>query len=359
MRIPFNIARAGKTRAITYIKNVLAQYFPNAFSFRPTAIDIYPTFRCNLKCIHCNYWRHKFQGGELPAGKWNEIIIDLRKWLGVFTLRICGGEPLVRRDIIDIIAFARGQGIFTVLSTNGTLISQDFAEAILQSKLNFISISLDSLRESVHDSLRGVPGSYLKVRRAIDLLKGKIEKIQIMTTIMDCNLDEILDLVNFCEDNKILISFQGLYGFDGNREKPSNTPINRLWPQNKKVEQVFDALLSRKSKSRSMVDAQGYLRMLKAYYLDFQNYTINMPYRCRAYERNFRIGDTGDVTFCHSSDSLGNVIAELPQKIWNSGKASQIRTRLKYCEMDCFFVRCYYYEGLAEMFAKFKNYFFT
>lgn len=51
MRMSFYIARVGKTMAIAYVKNALAQYFPKAFSSRPTAIDIYPTLRCCLFSI--------------------------------------------------------------------------------------------------------------------------------------------------------------------------------------------------------------------------------------------------------------------------------------------------------------------
>jgi len=357
MKISSYIAHDGKRRAITYVRNILAQYFPRFLSFRPIAIDIYPTFRCNLRCVHCSYWQQKHQHGELSTDQWKEVIADLRQWLGPFTLRVCGGEPLVRKDLIDILTFAHRQGIFTVLSTNGTLISHDLARDIIESRLDFISISLDSLKENVHDSLRGIPGSYIKAKNAIDLLKGKIEKIQVMTTIMACNLDEILDLVSFCEENRISISFQGLYGFDGNKGSFSSTWIQQLWPESKKAEKVFDTLLLRKRKSHSMVDAPGYLRRLKSYYLDSGHSFGSISYRCRAHERNFRIGDTGDVTFCHNSGSLGNVTTEFPQVIWDSSKASQIRTKLKQCPENCSFVRCYYYETLPETIGKFKNYF--
>jgi len=355
----FPLYKIGKAKIITCLRGILSQYYPKVFQCLPVAVDIYPTFRCNLECIHCDNRKQAIESRELILDTWKAIITDLRKWLGPFILRICGGEPLMRPDIIDIIVFAKSQGVFTVLSTNGTLISRDLSVRIIRSGLDFIAISLDSLRADIHDSLRGTSGSYIKAREAIDLLNGKIGMMQIMTTIMSCNIDEILSLVDFCDDNNIFISFQGLYGFHNSNEHISKGSRKELWPDTKKTNQIFDILLSKKNRSRCIIDAAGYLRGLKAYYLDPQNYMYNVPYRCRAYNRNFRINDVGNVTFCHNSGILGNITMQKPEVIWNSQKAYYARERLRHCPENCCFVRCYYCEGIKDMLNKFIKYLFT
>ena len=356
MKDPLHIIKIGYTGLIAHICNYLASYFPNIFRPRPIAIDIYPTFRCNLKCIHCNYWQHKSQNGELSTDKWREIIINLKKWLGTFSLRICGGEPLMRTDLIDIVKFAHQQGIFTVLSTNGSLITKDVADRIIESGLDFISISLDSLKEGVYDYLRGEPGTYRKTRQAIMFLQGRINTLQIHTTIIKHNLDEILDLVRFCEDNGLLISFQGLYGMRVSKTEIANPKDSNLWPLDKsKISQIFDELLLKKRKGHSIKDSFGYLKSLRAYYLDLQDFKGNTNGPCLSYQRNFRIRYDGVVTFCRHYDSIGNITTAPPQKIWNSKEAFLIREKMKNCHRSCAFIRSYYNEGLLEKVVKFKD----
>lgn len=86
------------------------------------------TEACNLKCVHCYA-----NAGCKPAD--NEIaseqavkMIDDMAAFGVPTLLFSGGEPLMRKDLFDLGAYAKSRGMRTVISTNGTLIEEKIAE---------------------------------------------------------------------------------------------------------------------------------------------------------------------------------------------------------------------------------------
>jgi MoaA/NifB/PqqE/SkfB family radical SAM enzyme len=71
---------------------------------KPSNVLFNITFRCNLKCKHCDIWKDK-SGKELSTEEIKEIIDKLKNWLEYFRLHFSGGEPLVRKDIFEIIKY--------------------------------------------------------------------------------------------------------------------------------------------------------------------------------------------------------------------------------------------------------------
>lgn len=319
---------------------------------KPDAVDIYQTFRCNLRCKHCDSYRRGTD--ELDTNQWEKIIIGLKKWLGNFRLRVSGGEPFVRSDLLHIVEFANRSGIATVITTNGTLIDGAVAEKIVKSGLDFISISLDGAKEGTHDFLRTAPGAYSKVIRAIELLKDKVA-VQIYTTISNYNLDEILDLVSFAEKNRIRIFFQGLAPRAENKNPPSDYNNYELWPKDKGgVELIFQELIKRKKRSRSIMNSARQLRLIYSHYRYPER---DMGYSCQTYKSNFMVMPDGGVQLCDKYGVIGNISGESPQAIWKSKKADLIRRDMKECRKNCSFIGGYYYDTLFEKISKLKSLF--
>ena len=335
------------------LQNFSLQLHGNIFC-KPEAIDIFPTYRCNLRCRQCAIYEHRTN--EVTFDKWKEIIANLERWLGHFRLRICGGEPFMREDLLEIIRYSHRLGIVTILTTNGSLIDKNIAEKIIESGLDFISISLDSLKEEPHDFLRGFPGTHKKIMQAIEYMKGKIT-IQICTTIMSYNLDEILNLLEFVERNKLKISFQGLI-------PQLKVPIDSfdfqnfdLWPKDrKKIDYIFSELFLRKKRNSNITNSYRHLELIHSYYKQPRK---NINYSCQAHKSNFIIMPNGNVKFCSRFRPIGNIAFDLPQKIWKSKEAALIREEMKDCCRNCTFIRYYYYETLPEKISRFKNIFLT
>ena len=315
---------------------------------RPEKVFIIPTLRCNLRCKHC--YRVSYAGGELTTEKWKGIIIKLKQWLGYFLLVFTEGEPLMREDLFEIINFARKQGIFTILSTNGTLIDNYAADRLVESGLDIICISLDGFKET-HEFLRG-DGVYNKVINAIGYLKNRI-KLHITTTIMNYNLDEILDLVKFATINRIGISFQGLLWRFNSQIVYADPQNNEQWPKDiAKVERIISEIILRKKKSKNIRNSVRHLRFIKS---SFRHPYYNHNYHCQVDKKNFVVSSNGDVRLCGNFEPIGNLISESPKTIWNSKKAAFIRGQIKRCNLRCAILNCHFYENILEKFIRFKN----
>lgn len=117
------------------------------------------TKQCNLKCIHCYAnATNKPKNDELSTDEGKDFLEDIAKY-GCPVVLFSGGEPLLRKDIFELIEYADSLGIRPVISTNGTLITEEFAISVKKAKVKYIGVSLDGLA-SVNDRFRGVEGAF-------------------------------------------------------------------------------------------------------------------------------------------------------------------------------------------------------
>jgi MoaA/NifB/PqqE/SkfB family radical SAM enzyme len=121
---------------------------------------------CNLACGFCHASPHTETG--LPTGEIYQMLNIVAK-LGVKEIIFSGGEPLLRKDIFEILHHARQLDFQLDLCTNGTLVT-DASARELAGLLTEISVSLDSADANLHDWMRGRPGTWEKVVHGIQAL---------------------------------------------------------------------------------------------------------------------------------------------------------------------------------------------
>ena len=117
------------------------------------------TAGCNLECIHCRRLDVSKQLMKTDLST-QEALVFVRN-LAEFArpiLVLSGGEPLFRPDIFQIATHATEHGLSVALATNGTLIDEHIAHAILDSGIQRVAISIDGADETTHDSFRRQPG---------------------------------------------------------------------------------------------------------------------------------------------------------------------------------------------------------
>lgn len=160
------------------------------------------TRKCNLKCVHCysQSEEHDYEG-ELTHDQGKTLIEDLAQF-GSPVLLFSGGEPLIRRDILDLIRYAVECGMRAVVSTNGTLITELLAEKLGEMGLSYVGISLDGL-EKVHDEFRGVPGTFGRVMNAIENCQKAGLKVGLRFTINKRNYQDIPGIFDLVEEANI------------------------------------------------------------------------------------------------------------------------------------------------------------
>lgn len=184
------------------------------------------TDNCNLRCIYCmeeNQNDFFIDKEKLSCDEIYKIVLHFAK-LGIKRVRITGGEPLVRPDIVELVGKIREtQGIDEIyLTTNGILLI-DKIEELVKNGLTGVNISLDSLKEDRFSKLTRF-GKLSKVLESIDKCINLGVKVKInIVLIEDINKDEILDFVNLTLNKPIDVRFIELMPIGiGNKYKGVN-----------------------------------------------------------------------------------------------------------------------------------------
>jgi 12,18-didecarboxysiroheme deacetylase len=160
------------------------------------------TRRCNLKCVHCYaHAKNVALDNELSTPEAKGLIDDLAQF-GAPVLLFSGGEPLVRRDLPELAAYAVDKGMRAVVSTNGTLISKDIARTLKNIGLSYVGISLDGM-QAVNDRFRGVDGSFKAALKGIENCQEAGIKVGLRFTINKFNVNEIPKIFNLLEEREI------------------------------------------------------------------------------------------------------------------------------------------------------------
>jgi radical SAM protein with 4Fe4S-binding SPASM domain len=160
------------------------------------------TRRCNLSCAHCYTDSHdKEYEGELTTPEALAVIDDVSEF-GVPVILFSGGEPLLRPDLFELITYARDKGIRGVLSTNGTLITQDVVRKLKEFGLSYVGVSLD-VTEQVHDKFRGKKGAFKDALRAIQYCLDEGLRVGVRMTLTRYNHDDIDDVFRILEEESI------------------------------------------------------------------------------------------------------------------------------------------------------------
>jgi radical SAM family uncharacterized protein len=158
------------------------------------------TYNCNLRCKMCPFWKRSSPDPSLEKEK---AILKQIHDSGACGIAFEGGEPLLRNDLVTILAFSRSLPLHTSLITNGTLLESRIDE-IAPYINGVIYVSLDGL-EKTHDIIRGVSGCFKRAVRGIVASREKAF-VTINTTIMAESLHEIEDVVKLAKELHVRIS---------------------------------------------------------------------------------------------------------------------------------------------------------
>jgi 12,18-didecarboxysiroheme deacetylase len=148
------------------------------------------TRRCNLKCIHCYSNSADIDyADELTTDEGKELITDLAAF-GSPVILFSGGEPLMRRDLFELARYATEKGMRAVISTNGTLITNEVAAKLKEIGLSYVGVSLDGL-EKTHDRFRGKKGAFAAALEGIRNCRRAGVKVGIRFTVNKHNLHDV------------------------------------------------------------------------------------------------------------------------------------------------------------------------
>jgi radical SAM protein with 4Fe4S-binding SPASM domain len=176
----------------------------------PISGSLEVTMRCNLRCQHCyipEERRASRKERELSLGEIQRILDEVTD-AGCLWLLLTGGEPLLRRDFLDIYTYTKRKGLIVTLFTNGTLVTRRIADYLAEWRPFNIEITLYGATQETYERVTGIPGSYARCRRGIDLFLERQLPLGLKTVVMTLNRPEL-------EQMKVLAASLGVkFRFD-------------------------------------------------------------------------------------------------------------------------------------------------
>ena len=162
-----------------------------AFQNKPRLIFWELTKGCNLRCIHCRASATELSSPSDLSTKAAQDIIDQIAAVSTPILVLSGGEPLFRSDIFQLARYGTDKGLRVALATNGTLVTKQVAQKIVDSGVRRVAISLDGADALTHDTFRGIPGAFDAAITGFRNLKDLGMSVQINTTIARHNAHQL------------------------------------------------------------------------------------------------------------------------------------------------------------------------
>lgn len=162
------------------------------------------TSRCNARCEHCGSSCGDFiPKDEITGEEIKKVLDDVATHYDAtkIMLFITGGEPLVRKDLFELMDYANKLGFSWGMTSNGILIDEKVVKKMEETNMKSISISLDGDKE-LHESFRKVPGAFEKIINGIKLMQKchTIIDLQVTTCVNKKNIDKLDDIYKILKD---------------------------------------------------------------------------------------------------------------------------------------------------------------
>ncbi len=157
------------------------------------------TYKCPLHCPYCsNPLNLADYNEELTTAEWQRVMTEARE-LGVLQLHLSGGEPLQRRDLVEIVASARDLGLYTNLITSSLGLSHRRAEELKAAGLDHVQISIQADEPALSDRIAGTP-SYERKISAARMVKELDLPLTLNVVIHRHNIDRIDRMLDLAEE---------------------------------------------------------------------------------------------------------------------------------------------------------------
>ena len=295
------------------------------------------TSRCNLNCVFCyagcsckarpGGGGGSNGGGDMTTVEIKEVLRRIYRDAHVPSVSFTGGEPTLRDDLLELVAYARELGFRVNLITNGTRIGRKLAQRLARAGLHSAQVSLEGISASVHDRITGVRGSFRKSVAGVGHLRDGGITVHTNTTLNRRNLGDAPLFPRFVKRQL------GLERFSMNMIIPAGTAS------------ASDALLLRYSEMAPVLEEV--LAMSERAGVEFMWYSptplcIFNPIihglgnkGCSACDGLLSVDASGDVLPCSSFDEpVGNLLLDEFDDIWGSSRARDLRLK-SLAHEDC------------------------
>ena len=286
------------------------------------------TDRCNLKCIHCHASPQDIAAGskdyfELSTDQAKKVIDGLAKIPEFRMLVFTGGEPLVREDLLEILEYSKFKGFTNVIATNATLITDEVAKKLKKSGVYGAAISLDSTIAEVHNNIRQNKNAFELAMRGIEAIKKAGILLQINTTAMEHNFNNLQELIQLTDDlgSGIMLMYQLIPVGRGCSIKDSTLDLDS---NEKLIKYISNAQKSKSVIVETVAGPQYWPYLLESSNKNNRFYRMiaeRLFHGCTAGRGLVYIKANGDVWPCPFLEiSAGNVLERPVDEIWKNAR---------------------------------------
>lgn len=175
---------------------------------RPYVVSWNLTYRCNLACEHCYLDAGPAKvvlptfsdRSELSTEQCYRVVDEIAAFAPECVTILTGGEPLLRRDIVEIIRYAAAKELWVVVGTNGVKITENLAQILKAEGVRGLALSLDALDPEKHDAFRRVRGAWANTVEGAKILSRVGLPFIVQTTVGAHNRDELEAIAAFAHD---------------------------------------------------------------------------------------------------------------------------------------------------------------
>ena len=282
------------------------------------------TLACNLRCILCHAASGKPSPDELTTEEGYKLLEEIVRVEEFRMLVITGGEPLVRRDIFDLLQYGKKLGLNYVMATNATLITEETAYKLRDSNVKGVAVSIDSYRSEVHNFIRRNPRALELALRGIENAKRAGLVVQVNFTAMGYNIEDLEGTIDFADSigADIMLVYQ-LVPVGRGRE------IKDATLHKQKMKELSDKLIKKQREVRTIIEPvampQFWTYLVKNNGKDEPDFFSRTFFHgCTAGRGLVYIKANGDVWPCpFVAVSAGNVREKPFDEIWRNSEVFQ------------------------------------
>jgi pyrroloquinoline quinone biosynthesis protein E len=305
----------------------------------PISVGINITKRCNSKCLYCLCWQIK----DAPEPTLDEMrgVIDSLARLRVHRVAFSGGEPLLREDLEDLVAYAHYNGLFTNVLTNGLLATTKRVERLIEAGLDYLTLSMDSADPRVYTFLRGVPFEAFE-RRLEECIQVCSHTSRFMlsvhSVICRANLESIPDLVKYLDEREVFTSFQIIHPVFNAGGKQIECGLQFQKEDELVLKSLIEELIKMKTQGYRISASTYYLAHVPAYAIDNQ---LPPSFHCRAGYSSIAIDHHLNAYSCWPLKPVGNLHDCKLEDLWFSSDYQRIREQMWRTECPRCWLSCH------------------
>jgi len=301
--------------------------------FAPYRMDLAITYRCNNACAHCYNARSR-NYPELTTSEWKQVIDRLWE-IGIPHVVFTGGEPTLRDDLPELIAYAENKGQITGINTNGRRLKDSkYVSELVSAGLDHVQITLESHLPDIHDQMVRHPGAWEETVAGIKNVVATRLYVMTNTTMLKNNAPYLAGTLDFLAELELPTVGLNALIYSGHG-KEVDTGLN---------EKDLEPLLFM---AREKTDAhqQKLIWYTPTQYCHFDPMQLNLGIKgCTAALFNMCIEPDGSVIPCQSYySSLGKILEKDWPEIWNHDLAVHLRERRNLpqeCQLCSFVSEC-------------------